>query len=317
MKIRRLSLDGVRGLPDRELSLVDDKKDRGAAIVAVTGPQASGKTSLLEAIVAAKESIAPYGAMPDGEELVRHDASAAKIVIEWEASPIERERFGLTRVVSETIFGGESPTPDPAFARVMSEYNPETDTGKVEYFHAERSMPIGAPVELTRAAGDLLDRVSRLSSDNTKYAGLLRFLVEAGLGLDIDARGEKRPPGRVKQAFEALCGTKKLAGLYRADGQVCPGFTDAAGKNSFGITQLSASELDLLLFATSFVRAGLVQNRAGSILLVDTPERNVGEADAGALVRGLSALAGAESQLIVATRSASVIDAADAVVRLS
>jgi len=176
-------------------------------------------------------------------------------------------------------------------------------------------MSVGSALDLTRNAGDTLDRMARLASDNRKYASLVRYIVEAGLGLDTDAAGQPKPPGRIKQAFESLCRTKKLGGLYRVDGQVLPGFFDLEERIPFGVTQLSASELDLLLFAASFVRSGLVNNAAGSLILIDSPEKHVGESDAGALVAGLSAL-GAENQLIVATRAKSVLGAAQHVIVL-
>lgn len=317
MKIKTVSFDGFRGLSDREHSLIDTRTNRAAQVVAVTGPMASGKTSFLEGLIAAKESVAPYGSPPAASDCVRYDADSAKVRVEWEPSNVEREQSGLGDTWTESLFGEgpPGPAPDPTLAAILSSYSDDPSTTKVEYFHAERGVPVGSAVDLTKGAGDTLDRMARLAPDNTKYDGLVRFIVEAGLGLDVDARGNPKPKGRVKQAFESLCGTKKLAGLYRVDGQAMPGFFDAEEKVPFGITQLAASELDLLLFATTFVRAGLVANTAGAILLIDTPEKHVGEADAGALVRALAAL-GAGNQLIVATRAGSVLDAAQRVIRL-
>ncbi len=310
-------MDGFRGLPDRELSLVDERTGRAAGVVAITGSAASGKTSLLEAIVAAKESVGPYAGPPAASEVVRYDAESAKVRVEWEPSGVERERYGLADVWSESIFGetARGPDPDPTLAMVLAEYSADESSSKMEYFHAERGLSAGSPIDLSKSAGDSLDRMSRLATDNTKYTGLVRFIVEAGLGFDVDGDGKSRSPGRVKQAFELLCGTKKLGGLYRAEGQTLPGFLDPSERIPFGITQLSSSELDLLLFATTFVRAGLVSNRAGAIVLIDSPEKHVGEADAGALVRALSSL-GSANQLVVATRAKSVVDAANQVVSL-
>jgi hypothetical protein len=313
MKIRSVTVDGFRGLPDREFAFLDERTGEPARIVAITGPAASGKTSLLDAIVAAKESVAPYGAMPSESDLLRYDADAAKVTVGWQLAAPERERIGVTAKVltTEAIFGDRTspPNPDAPIAELLGAYDASDEIGKVEYFHAERGMSVGSPIDLSKAAGDTMDRMARLARDNRKYSGLVRFIVEAGLGLLGGDPGRPHMPGRIKNVFETLCGTKKLGGLYRVDGQVLPGFFDTTERVPFGITQLSSSELDLLLFATTFVRAGLVQNRSGCVILIDSPEKHVGEADAGALVRGLAAL-GAENQLVVASRAASVAGAA-------
>lgn len=320
MKIRKLEVDGFKGLGDRRFGFVDERSGKAARIVAVTGRAASGKTSVLDAILAAKESVGPYGALPASSELVRYDADAAKVTVEWEVSSTECDRFGISdgRITTESIFGetGIAPAaPDPGFAALLSEYDADASSGKVEYFHAHRGISLGGALDLSKSAGDTMDRMARLASDNTKYVGLVRFIVEAGLGLDIDAGGKAKPAGRIKDAFELLCSTKKLGGLYRAGGQVLPGFFDPTEKIPFGLTQLAASELDALLFATTFVRAGLVSNQVGSLILVDSPEKHVGEADAGRLVAGLAEL-GAENQLVVATRAPSVIAIAQHVLQL-
>ncbi len=319
MRIRSVSVDGFRGLPDRELRLIDDRSGGAARIVAITGTASTGKTSVLEAIVAAKELLGPYGPAPATSEVVRHDASAAKVRIDWELSGPERDQYGISTPVvpSEAIFGEHvaRPEPDAALAALLSSYDPSPASGKVEYFHASRRLPIGSGVDLTKSAGDVLDRLTRLARDDRKYGGLTRFIVEAGLGLDVEAGGAAKPPGRIKQAFEALCGTKRVAGLYRADGMVLPGFVDPTGKVPFGLGELSDSELDVLLIATTFVRAGLVGNTAGCVVLLDTPEKHLGDKDAAGLVRGLHML-GQENQLIVATRAAAVCSIANHVIEL-
>lgn len=305
MKIQRLSVDGFRGLADRSFLLTDPRSGRAAPLVVVTGPTGSGKTSFLEAIIAGKEQAAAYGPIPPDTACVRPGAGAAKVKILWELSEAERERSGADASVieSEAIYGGAVTPPmnDPALSGLLADYDPDPASPKIEYFHATRRMAIGQSVDASTAAGSPVERAQRLSRDDAKYAALVRFIVAAGLGLDVDRQGSPRPPGRVTAAFAKLCTTKKLAGLYRSGDGVYPGFQDTAGR-ALGLTQLSDGELDALLFATTFVRSGV----RGSVVLVDTPELHRSDSEARAFVEGLMAVE-EDNQLVVATRAPSVI----------
>ncbi len=317
MKVRQILVDGFRGLPDRELSLIDPRTDAAFDLVLVTGGRSSGKTSLLEAIIAGKEQVGPYGTLAPASSLVRLDASAAKVRITWQLSSSERDRYGVTKrhLVGESIFGDtllEPPAPEPALAALLSEYVTDPGFGKVEYFHASRRLPLGTTIDLSKSAGTALDRMTRLGRDDMKYSGLIRFIVEAGLGLDVDAEGKAKPQGRVKRAFEALCPTKQIGGLYRSGDAMLPAFVDR-NRRAYSLAQLSDSELDALLFATTFVRASI----AGSVVLIDTPEKHLGDADAREFVKALSQL-DEDNQLIVATQSKALLSSvhADQVIRL-
>lgn len=317
MKVRKILVDGFRGLHDREHTLIDPRTDGAYDLVLVTGGRASGKTSFLEAIIAGKEQVGPYGAAQPASSFVRQDASAAKVRIDWELSSTERDRYGTGKrvLVGESIFGDvvlTPPDPDPALAALLGEYVADPEYGKVEYFHASRRLPLGATIDLSKSAGTDLDRMTRLLRDDMKYAGLVRFIVEAGLGLDVDSEGKAKPPGRVTKAFEALCPTKKLGGLYRSGEQMLPAFVDA-GRRTYSLAQLTDSELDALIFAATFVRAGI----AGSVVLIDTPEKHLGDADARVFVQALAQL-GANNQLVVATQAPSLLASvqSDQIIRL-
>ena len=196
---------------------------------------------------------------------------------------------------------------------LLGEYDAAPSVGKMEYFHANRAIPYGGQADLSQRAGDTFDRRLRLSTDNGKYANLVRFIVAAGMGVASSAGGEPPEPGRVTRAFEALCQTKRLGGLYQDGDAVLPGFLDADDV-VIALGELADSELDALLFAATWVRAGLTGNEPGSVVLIDTPERHLGDA-AGAFVAALAGL-GPNNQLVVATASRAVADAATKVIDL-
>ncbi len=304
MKILKVVVDGIRGLPDREFSFAG-ASGKAASVVAITGPTGAGKTSLLEAIVAGKERIRPFGPMAPDNAILRPGVKSGKITITWELSPADREQGGTDRatITTDALVGPSFAEVelDPAIEALLGNASLETSVSKLEYFAANRVMPVGTGVDATSLGEGPADRIHRLTKNNAKYGGFVKFIVAAGLGLDVDEEGNARPPGRITAAFGKLCSSKKLAGLYRAGDGVFPGFTDGMGR-PLGLTQLSDGELDALLVSTTFVRNGL----RGSIILLDTPELHRSDQEARAFVEGIRNLE-EDNQLIVATRSPAVV----------
>lgn len=300
MKIASVAFDGYLPLPDCTIRLAPATGEPHK-VFAVTGPRGSGKTSFLEAIIAAKEMVAPYGAQPPAAR-----QSAAKITIEWCLSPTERGRLLVqsSTLRTEAIFAPQAPKtkPDPVVVALLGDYSEDPTIGKVEYFHAARRLPWGGAVSLTEP-GSTASAANRLTRSDDKYEGLVEYVVEAGLGLARDPAGQPREQGRVSRAFGALCQTKTIDGIYRLRTGVAPVFADSSD-HSFTVSQLSDSELDAFLFAATFVRCGIV----GSVVLIDTPEKHVGDDDAWTFLQALTTLA-PDNQFIVATRARSILSA--------
>src|SRR5580692_1175034 len=94
MKIQRISTNGFRGLPDRAFELAEARGGHPFDLVLVTGAAGAGKTSFLEAIVAAKEDVGAYGASRSAAACVRPGELGAKVRVEWVLSEDERARAG-------------------------------------------------------------------------------------------------------------------------------------------------------------------------------------------------------------------------------
>jgi hypothetical protein len=311
MKIQRLITNGFRGLPDRTFELGEPRGGSPFDLVFVTGPAGSGKTSFLDAIVAAKENVGPYGQLRAPAEYVRRGESGAKVRVDWVLSEEERSRSGApsSQIATESIFASAFvPTPahDPAIVSILGEYDLDPRTGKVEFFHARRRLPRGVNARsITAAAVPSIARGMRLLRDDAKYAGLEEHAVQAFLGLDVgdpnERGGERLAAAQLAAAFSTLCRTKRLDGVRRIDGGLEPRFIDGGG-GQYGIDQLSDSERQAFLFAGTFVRSGV----SGSLVLIDTPELHLSGADAQAFVTALTRL-GADNQLVIATSSAEVL----------
>ena len=312
MKIATLSLDGLRGLPDRTFSFADASTGAPRDLVVVTGPSGSGKTSLLEAIVAAKEDVGPYGFPPSTEGLVRPGAAAAKVSVGWWLNEEERRAAGAGGEVvsSESIFlagGGLSPARadhDPGLQTILERYDHDDAHGKVEYFRADRTLS----ADLT-GAGALRaseQRRLRLSPDTRKYAAIPRFL------LDLVAEGPDGAArlGRFERLFADLCPGRSFAGARRVGEIRTLLFQGRRGSpdpsaDEVPLARLSRSEQQAALFAATAAMIGLSR----SIVLVDEPELHLGSDRAAAFVGALGRL-GEDNQIIVATGSREIIASA-------
>jgi recombinational DNA repair ATPase RecF len=90
--LQRLELRGVRALADRafDLAAPGARLDQGPLFI--TGGPASGKTTLLEAIIAASEGV--YPTRPADDDLVRNNSREATIVAHWRLTPAEAAAVG-------------------------------------------------------------------------------------------------------------------------------------------------------------------------------------------------------------------------------
>lgn len=289
MKLASVACLGVRGVADVAFDLVDPATGRAADVAVVRGPSASGKTRLLEAIVAAKEAIAPYGDDPWPDPLLR-DGVAAKVRLVVELDDEERSYAGLLdrHVEAEVVFRpSRAEASAPAGLRaVLARYAHGAGAGKVEYVPASRSVP-------ARSGGGALDPASQKALRATrrpdKYAFVPRLLeaLEAG---DGDA--------------EAL--SRKLAALsptcrFEPGGERC---LRSRGGPLATVHEVSDGERDAVLFAATAVAIDL----RSSIVLVDRPDLHVAPGDAARFVRGLRHL-GEDDQLVLAVASPAMLAA--------
>jgi energy-coupling factor transporter ATP-binding protein EcfA2 len=305
MKLRRVTTDGVRGLADRAYDLTDARTGAAAPVVVLTGPSGSGKTSFLDAIAAAKEDIAPWGARHSWTKVVRNGAGAAKIRLTWELDDEEQKRMGLdARVVeSESIF---SPTiapgqgHDPRLEALLERYDHDPAHGKVEYFFAERTL---AREAIGFSALDpSMQKRTRLDRDLRKYGALHKYLPELHLGLHERSGA---PPGRERFAasFARLCPGRRVLGVSRTADRLEVTF-DGGPQGPVPIHALPHGEQQAVLFAGAFELLGLNH----SIVLVDGPELHQSQEGAGPFASALTQL-GDNNQLIFATGWTSVAQA--------
>jgi hypothetical protein len=271
----------------------------------ITGPSGSGKTSLLRAIAAAKEDLAPWGARPSWSSMVRHRAGAAKLRTAWELGDEERTRLGVEgrTLEGESIFGPDTVPGrghDARLQMLLERYDHDPDHGKMEYFPAERTLaPEALGLTILETA---LQRRMRMEADVRKYGILHRYLYELHLGLH-DRFG--KPPGRERFAelFTTLCPERRVLGLVRTSEGMELLF-EGGPAGAAPIPKLPHAAQQAVLFAGTFEMLGLNE----SVVLVDTPELHQGHAEAGAFALKIASL-GANNQIFFATGSSEVLAA--------
>ena len=317
MKILELSLEGFLGAPDGTYSFQHPHTHDPLPVVVVTGPAQSGKTSLLEAIIAVKELVGSYGAPPDARSLARRGARSGAAVATWRLSPAEMERAGTTQAIwrTEVTVGEGAPPPDvdPRFQSVLEAHSLEPQCGKFEYFAADRRLPRRDGLAEPPILPSTVEAATRLRRGAEKYLGVHRALVECALA-DATRRltqlkergiafaseeGDALTPYR--KVLAGLLPQLRLDGLETYRGQQVVRFVRRDG-TWCTLTELSEGERQVVLLAVTFLQLGLND----SVVLIDEPELHLHPDNHVGVLQALAGL-GLDNQLIVATSSPEIV----------
>ena len=293
MRLLRATFLGVRGLPDLTCHFGDAATQTPFDVVAVTGPAASGKTRMLETLLAAKEVLAPYGPPASGAPFVRAGERHAKVELSFVLDETERLAAGVDEPVqhAEALFrvGACARELDDGLASVLERYEHDARFGKVEYLPARRALSTRGPAHGLSAAEQ---RLYRAGSDERKYSFVPRLLLALPNEPDTAAR------------FGALV-SSLAPGLAYVPGRASPlaSFSSRGAEPALP-HELSSSEADAVLVAATATLLRLER----SIVLIDSPEHTVDEAHLASWTLALRASqggaeAGLGPQLVLATKS--------------
>jgi energy-coupling factor transporter ATP-binding protein EcfA2 len=321
MKIARLRAQGFRGLPDHAFSFTRPGSSAPLDVVIVTGEPGSGKTTLLEAIIAAKEDVGAYGTPPPQATYLRDGVPTARLEATWLLSANEAHRAGLNeRMVSTTSVFGEGAPPLPehptGLRGLFREYSRDATRGKVEYLHAERTLPPGRGVRYRGDLATAADARMRLTTSGEKYRSLRDYLVarvqegSASLVTTLRERGialrttQLDAEHRLRAILRPFLPELEFAGIA-TEGDGYRVLFQTRGGSVVDLDSLGTSERHALLVALTFERLGLNH----SLVLLDGPELHVHarrQADFFALVVAL----GPDNQTLAATTSHGILSAA-------
>jgi hypothetical protein len=319
MKLLRLEVEGIRGVLDGVYSFANPRTGAPLDVAVVMGAPRSGKTSLLDAIAAAKEAVGSYGAPIPPRTLRARGAGRARITATWAISEAERSRVGLADVLHTVAWtlDGESlraEDVDPALRRLFASYSRDLEHGKLEYFPAnrgwgarQRSMPVNDAAEARQRAGKdpakyahLARALHERSQEESRTAA--RLLAERGVALRKDVPDSL---GHFNEAVAVLLPDLRLLDVELRDGEPVLHLTRRRDRAVLELDELSESEQHLLLFALAFRHFGLNH----SLVLIDEPELHIHAAERVRVLQALVSL-GFDNQVIVATGAAEIVETA-------
>jgi energy-coupling factor transporter ATP-binding protein EcfA2 len=294
---------------------VHDFSSRGQPrnLTVVVGPRASGKTSLLEAIVLAKESIGAYGLVPRAGSWLRAGAASgiirATFALEADEQALAESPDAAISVEIDLAHDAALPRVAPPVRTLFERFAFDASVPKLEYFHDERVLVAGA---LTTEADERRLRPTRRTD---KYAGLLTAMTalsvqDGGRAIEESQKhglllADDRPDslGHYAGAIAEIVPELRLLGAIARSPSGAPqlSFINKDGV-VVGPEGLSAGQRQGVLFAGTFARLGL----ARSLVLIDVPELHLHGADHETFLARLHRLGG-DNQLVVATGSSTII----------
>lgn len=280
MKILSVEAIDVAGVANGVYSFAQPSSGGAAQRVLVRGASSSGKSRLLQLIIATRDMLATGQRPEETMSFIRPENSTSKVIVAWQLSEEEQSTIGAPSpiVSTEVIFCHDEEDPvDQRMSFLLERYAHDDDTPKFEYFSEKRRLDVGGG----EPSLDEVDQVDlRTDPSPRKFAWIPSFLLRLP---DEPAQAERFAASI--ERFSPTCS-------YDLEKHVL----SSRGRPLRALTELSASEADAVVFSATATLVGL----SNSIVLVDRPDLH--GIDPARALAGLSAL-GTDNQLIMATSS--------------
>lgn len=290
MKLAQLKVRGVAGVPDLDCNFISPTTGRPHDLVVVSGPEASGKTRLVELILAVLEVLGPYEGIVRASDWYADATRGARVELElWlDEGGAGSSGTGTAHAFVDFSGNGVRFGIDRAVGRRLGHYDHDPAHGKREHFPEDRQRSWGAR---TDGLGELEQSLLRSSRDPQKYSFVPRFLAEL--------RSDATRRDAFARGLELLSPTVRFTGAKRG-GDPTHCFTNLS-RAGIAYDALSSSEADAVIIAATAALIGL----GHSMVFLDRPELHVSPDRLAAWVGRLGRL-GADNQWFVATSEESL-----------
>lgn len=325
MRIKKLELRDYKCFEELVLDNLGNR-------VVLVGPNGCGKSAVLEAIAALKETVATYD--PNRGLYARHlpvlnvhttcwpaevplpirgDRPSATVAVDVELEPAEAALCNDVRTASVSILiersGKVTPTSKPDISKLFANFDPNSGAGVIDYISPHRVFP------LQRVKAISMDAISvdqqrkerielqRPNFDYGKFRAIKQFIISEQLE-DLSYQqtsGQLRDSLLLlKQLFTDFFGPKALRGYRRSGNEMQVSVLTPYGEHD--IDQLSSGERELF-----YVLVNLFRIRAlPSVILYDEPERHLNPGLEAKLIPALERLQ-TKNQLWIATHGVELI----------
>ncbi len=278
MKIVRIETEGLRGVADGVYSFAHPHTGTPFDVSYVTGPIASGKTTLLRAIATAKEHAAGYAPSSDPRELLRPLASNGRLTLVLLLNDDERRLADLGDPVQQLQIrlSGARAEIEPRLGRLLRVYSHDASHGLITLLPANRHMRLPQWAAPEPPPDISAEARLCLSDDEDKYRALAPWLHQKLVGDASTTTARLRDGGLLSNSqaqnslapfsrgLAALCPDLRLRGLSENGEHVA--LVRRSGE-IVALHELSRGELDAVLLAATHQRLGL----NNSVVLIDRP----------------------------------------------
>lgn len=298
MKLIRAELEGIRDLPRIRLDVAAGR------IVCVTGGPGTGKTSVLEAILAARDACLPAPVRHDASAWVRSASARAFVELEWALEPLERKIAPAESATFTAIWRpGDRSDDVPARMRDRVAASP------ILYLDAHRLSAPPSPFAAERAPTRPRE-LTEWAPSAEKFGWVEGWLLARTerraeeLAARVDASGValgRRDESLFARALERLCVSVRPGPPVHREGKRLAGFL-RRDQRHLALAELATHERMAVLVAAA------MDTSSGALVLVDTPELGLHPSEHATFLASLASLA--SSGVIAATTSAAILRAA-------
>ncbi len=292
MRVQRIQTQNILGLPDGSYGLGRRGTNSRDGATLIVGPRGGGKTSLLETIIYARESLGSAAMPRRPEAMLRYGETHGSIDATFILDPGEMrlcESDAELTVHIEVAEGAPPPNVSKPVREFFGRSSGAADESKLEYFARNRSL--SAPGRRTDAAEERRLRPTKAAH---KYAGLGPWL-ERVVTPGFDA-------GKLEACQRAIGRLVGGVKLDRAIHEHAPELLLSVRGHKTTLSRLSSAEEQAVLIACTVVRFGL----ESGLVLIDQPELHLHAAEQESFLEGLFALV-PDAQVIIATGSSALL----------